>query len=103
VAYYLVRAQAKEELLPEIEQQLQTDALRSLEPFGEALTKGLAGARRQPDGTVVWEEEDYCAPPLAMERAAVLDNYFTDIRVERVQEGEGWSKIEQLPKLFPKL
>jgi len=49
----------------------------------------------------VWEEEDYCAPPLAQERAAVLDDYFHDLRVEKVKEGEGWSKIEALPRLFP--
>jgi hypothetical protein len=29
------------------------------------------------------EEEDYCSPPLAQERAAVLDTYFDDITVER--------------------
>jgi hypothetical protein len=49
----------------------------------------------------VWEEEDYCAPPLAQERAAVVDDYFHDLRVEKVKEGEGWGKIETLPRLFP--
>jgi hypothetical protein len=27
-------------------------------------------------------EEDYCSPPLAQQRAAVLDTYFDDITVE---------------------
>jgi hypothetical protein len=48
----------------------------------------------------VWEEEDYCTPPLAEERQAVLDDYFQDLRVEPVAEGAGWRKIEQLPYLF---
>jgi hypothetical protein len=30
----------------------------------------------------VWEEEDYCRPPLAQEREAVLDHYFEELSVE---------------------
>jgi hypothetical protein len=33
---------------------------------------------------MIWSEEDYCSPPLAMEREAVLDRYFTDIKVEGI-------------------
>jgi hypothetical protein len=41
-------------------------------------------------------------PPLAQEREAVLvDTYFRDLKVEPVQEGDGWEKIEDLPRLFP--
>jgi hypothetical protein len=47
-----------------------------------------------------WEEEDYCTPPLAQERTAVLEDYFQDLRVEKVKEGEGWSKIDVLPRFF---
>ena len=54
---------------------------------------------RHADGIATWEEEDYCSPPLAEERAAVLDNYFDQISVERVDAGEGWKRIEALPKL----
>jgi hypothetical protein len=38
---------------------------------------------------------------LAEERAAVLDSYFFDLRVEPVNGGEGWKRIEALPRLFP--
>jgi hypothetical protein len=48
----------------------------------------------------VWEEEDYCRPPLAQERAAVLDMYFTNLSTERVKEGKGWEQIESLPRLW---
>jgi hypothetical protein len=27
----------------------------------------------------MWIEEDYCSPPLAMERKVVLDRYFDDV------------------------
>ena len=52
------------------------------------------------DGVAVWEEEDYCRPPLVQEREAVLDTYFRDLRAEPVEEGSGWDMIEDLPRLF---
>jgi len=99
MAYYLVRARPKEERLPELRVQLDRKAFAGLRPFGRALTRSLEGARRQED-TAVWEEEDYCSPPLAEEREAVLDDYFERIEVEEVAEGEGWRRIEDLPSLY---
>ena len=66
----------------------------------EALDYSLRNARVEDDGWIVWEEEDYCSPPLAMERDAVLDTYFSDLSVERVAEGVGWERIEALPPLW---
>jgi hypothetical protein len=100
MAYYLVRAQPKTELLTELAEKLQQQAFIHLRPFGPAVTIGLNGARWASPQVAIWEEEDYCSPPLAMERTAVLDRYFTDIRVERVQQGEGWQRIESLPPMF---
>ena len=99
MAYYLVRAKVKPELLGELKEQLAEHAFVNLRPFGMGITKALNGARVGPDGTAVWEEEDYCSPPLAQERAAVLDKYFDDLQVERVELGEGWKRVEGLPKL----
>jgi hypothetical protein len=103
MAYYLVRARPKLDKLGELEKLLIERAFEGLRPFGEALSAGLAGARVGADGVAVWEEEDYCSPPLAMERAAVLDTYFDDIEVEAVREDEGWQRIADLPRLFPAL
>lgn len=99
MAYYLVRAKPKPERLAELYTRLRENAFISLRPFGRGLTHSLKEARAQPDGTAVWEEEDYCSPPLAQERAAVLDTYFDDITVEQVNAGDGWKRIEKLPKL----
>jgi hypothetical protein len=33
----------------------------------------------------------------------VLDHYFEDLSVERVEEGSGWQRIAELPPLFPAL
>ena len=99
MAHYLVSAKPRAERLDELTERLRENAFAALRPFGKALTYSLENARLQPDGTAVWEEEDYCSPPLAQERAAVLDTYFDDITVERVNVGEGWQRIKELPKL----
>lgn len=101
MAYYLVRARLKPSLADELRMPLERGKFRSMRPFGPALTRSLEGARLDPGtGEAVWEEKDYCSPPLAMERAAVLDRYFDNLRVERVREGEGWRRITGLPSLW---
>ncbi len=103
MAFYLVSARPVAHRLEELEAKLNQYAFLDLRPFGRALTASLEGARQLPDGTAVWEEEDYCRPPLAQERAAVLDRYFEEISVEPVAQGRGWEGIEELPLLFPAL
>lgn len=80
---------------------MRQNAFANLRPFGLAVSPGLNNARWENDTIAIWEEEDYCSPPLAMERAAMLDHYFDDIQVERVQKEEGWGRIIALLKVFP--
>jgi len=101
MAFYLVSAVPRQELMGDLSARLQRDEFTGLRPFGQTLSRSLKAARLRGDGSAVWEEEDYCRPPLAEERAAVLDRYFSDLRVARVSEDEGWKKIEALPRLFP--
>jgi hypothetical protein len=103
MAYYLVCAHPKPERLQELSSALERNVFVHLRPFGKALTSSLRNARQQADGVAVWEEEDYCTPPLAEERAAVLDKYFDDIRVEAVSRDEGWKRIQEFAPLFPEL
>jgi hypothetical protein len=103
MSHYLVTATPRADLLSDLHDRLARAEFRPLEPFGRALTHALENARRAPDGGAVWEEEDYCRPPLAEERAAVLDRYFDGLGVEAVAEGEGWKRIADLPALFPDL
>jgi hypothetical protein len=100
MAYYLVQAKPVEELLPELRQRLDSGEIRVMRPFGQALQYSLENARQKEDGLAVWEEEDYCSPPLAQERAAVLDTYFRELDVERVEKNKGWKKIQTLPKMW---
>jgi hypothetical protein len=103
MAYYLVSARPLSDRMDDLEARLMEHAFLGLEPFGPALTTSLEAARQFPDGTAVWEEEDYCRPPLAQERAAVLDHYFEGLSVEPVERGTGWKRIAELPPLFPAL
>ena len=100
MAYYLVKAKAIPEKLDELNVRLEDGEISPMRPFGTALDFSLKNARLDPDGWAVWEEEDYCRPPLAMERSAVLDHYFTDLTVQRVEEGQGWQEIKELPGLW---
>ena len=104
MAHYLVKAQYQKDLLAELRMHLDSGEINRMRPFGTALQYSLDHARRDPQGQgwVVWEEEDYCNPPLAQERAAVLDTYFTSLSVEKVPQGKGWAQIEPLPLLWNK-
>jgi hypothetical protein len=103
VAWYLVRARIRPDCMAELEARLEAKAFLEQRPFGPALTHALENARLEGPDAAAWEEEDYCTPPLAQEREAVLDEYFRDIRVESVRQGEGWRSIRSLPRLFPDL
>lgn len=103
MAYYLVTAKPKPTRLADLLGKLREHAYWSMRPFGKAMTYSLENARLREDGYATWEEEDYCAPPLAQERAAALDEFFDELRVTPVQEGAGWEKVEGLQKLFPEL
>ena len=102
MAFYLVKAKYDKKLLPELRSRLDSGEIQVMKQFGRALQHGLDNARLDPDksGFAIWEEEDYCNPPLAQERAAVLDTYFTELSVEIVKKGDGWQRIESLPKLW---
>lgn len=64
------------------------------------LNRQLAEARIDAEADeVAWEEENYCRPLLAQERAAVMDHYFRDPQIEPIGHGEGWQRIGGLPKL----
>lgn len=103
MAKRFVRARPKQGRLIELRDRLDSGEIESMEPFGRAMTKALEKARVDPSsGEAVWIEEDYCTPPLAMERAEVLDDYFEDITIveEDVDEATGWRRISDLPGLW---
>ena len=103
MAHYIVTANPTKEKMAELQKRLKRGEVSKMRPFGESLHYSLENARLQEDGTAIWEEEDYCRPPLAQEKAAILDHYFTGLEVERVEEGDGWQRIDELPEMFATL
>lgn len=103
MAFYLVRAKPRKELLEKLREEMNSDKISKLSPFGQTLQHSLENARIDSDHPdyVEWIEEDYCSPPLAMERESVLDRYFDDITVEQVASAEeGWASIKNRPRLW---
>jgi hypothetical protein len=98
---YIVRAKPKNDLSG-LRTELQSGKISKLRPFGETLHHGLQNAKFDINNSyAMWVEEDYCSPPLAMERESVLDRYFDDITVERVNsEEQGWKSLDDKQSLW---
>ena len=97
---YVVSAKLKGGLMADLKKELNSGKISKLRPFGEELQHGLENARIH-SGYAFWVEEDYCSPPLAMERKSVLDRYFEDITVERIESREeGGNSIKDRPMLW---
>jgi hypothetical protein len=103
MALYIVRARPKNDLSG-LRKELNSGEISRLRPFGKTLQYGLDNAKIDPkDGYAVWIEEDYCSPPLAMERESVLDRYFDNITVQLIaSEKEGLDRIANNPRLWSK-
>jgi hypothetical protein len=106
MALYLVKARPRKDLLDDLQKDLNSGKISKMRPFGHALQYSLENAKiddnENPD-YALWVEEDYCSPPLAMERESVLDQYFNDIEVLRVEsEEQGWNMIKEKPSLWDK-
>ncbi len=105
MTFYLVKAKPKKERLKTLKEELASGKISRMRPFGKTLQYSLENARIDDENRdyALWIEEDYCSPPLAMERAGVLDQYFNDISVERVEsEEDAWNSINDKPSLWGK-
>ncbi|HEV2877770.1 MAG TPA: hypothetical protein VGW09_10885 [Nitrososphaeraceae archaeon] len=103
MAFYLVKARPRMDLLESLREELSSGEISRMRPFGKSLQYSLENARidTEDSNSALWVEEDYCSPPLAMEREAVLNQYFNDIIVEKVEsEKEAWSRLKDKPRLW---
>jgi hypothetical protein len=108
MALYVVRAKPIQDRLGSLRQELDSGEISRMVPFGEELHRCLLDARiggekdeDGGDGYAYWVEEDYCTPPLAMERRSVLDRYFEEIKVKPVNSREeGWDMIKAPSSLW---
>ncbi len=65
MVFWLVTAKPRVEKLRELRERLDSREISRMRPFGRSLENGLINARLRDDGFALWEEEDYCVPPLA--------------------------------------
>ena len=97
---YVVKAKPKKDLMADLRQEIISGKISRLKPFGKELHHSLENARIFEE-YAYWVEEDYCSPPLAMERRTVLDRYFDNITVEQVEsDEEGWNRIKSRPMFW---
>jgi hypothetical protein len=82
--------------------ELKSGEISQMRPFGKTLQYSLENARidKEDNDFTLWIEEDYCSPPLAMERESVLDRYFDDIAIHQVKSEEAWDTINDNPRLW---
>jgi len=104
MALYIVKARSKNDLSG-FRKELNSGEISRLRPFGKTLQYGLDNAKYDTkDGYALWIEEDYCTPPLAMERDSVLDRYFDDITVQLIaSEKEGQDRIANIAGLWTRM
>ena len=103
MAFYLVSAAPRQGSMEELSRRLSGDEFSQMKPFGRTLTHSLKHARIRWDGVAVWEEEDYCRPPLAQERAAVLDEYFSTSGSPQSKKARDGSGSRTCHAFFPNL
>ncbi len=97
MAHYLVKAKVKN--TDALREKVESGEIASMRPFGGELQSCMENMRVDEDGWAVWEEQCFCSPPLKQERA-VLDIYFTELTTQTLNNGEGWTQIDHLPRLL---
>jgi hypothetical protein len=94
VAHYIVRAKPKPEGVGELNQKLRDNAFVGLRPFGKALTHSLKrGTSGNQMGQRSGKKRITVRRRWPKQPEAVLDTYFDEITVERVNAGEGWNGL----------
>jgi len=81
---YHVRARFREDTATAFLAKLTDGTIENQRPDGRELIASMKRAVVRNDGVVEWSELCYCDPPLAHERATVLDSHFADISVEPI-------------------
>jgi hypothetical protein len=88
MAVYRVTARFKEDTAAELRRRLDDGSIAAQKPDGQEIVDSLDRAVIADSGEVRWSETCYCSPPLAHERATVLDHYFADIATEAIDACE---------------
>jgi len=82
---YHVRARFRADTAAEFLAKLTDGTIGNQRPDGAELVASMERAVVNAQGDTEWSELCYCDPPLAHERATVLDRHFDDIQTEPVE------------------
>jgi len=79
---YKVRARLRPGTEASLLARLTDGTVAAQKPDGAEIVASMERAVVTENGEVVWSETCYCSPPLAHERATVLDHHFDAIETE---------------------
>ena len=85
---YRVTARFKPSAAVELRGRLDDGSIATQRPDGQEIVDSLHRAVVTGRGEVMWSEQCYCDPPLAHERATMLDLYFDDLTTEAIEDYE---------------
>jgi len=83
---YKVTAKFIDSKVGEYYLKLTDGSIGNQKPDGPEMVDSMHRATIQKSGLIMWSELCYCDPPLAHERSTVLDNYFTEIVTEPIDD-----------------
>ena len=99
MAVYHVTARFRTDTAAELRRRLDDGSIAAQQPDGQEMVDSMHRAVVTDSGQVTWSEQCFCRPPLAHERATILDHYFDDLTTEAIedhQQYEGRPFIEYL-------
>ena len=85
---YRVAARFRAETAAELRRRLDDGSIAAQKPDGQEIVDSLHRAVVTDSGEVRWSEMCFCAPPLAHERATILDHYFDGVATEPIEDYE---------------
>ncbi len=91
---YRVHATFRTQTALDFYRRLTDGSIAAQRPDGAEILASMERAVLADDGRTEWTERCYCDPPLAHERATVLDAHFEDFLIEPV---DAYEKLTGVP------
>jgi hypothetical protein len=96
---YRVLARFRTRTAVDFYKKLNDGSIANQRPDGAEIMASMERAVVNQDGGIEWTERCYCDPPLAHERATVLDAYFEDFLIEPVDAHRNFAGVPFLDRL----
>ena len=101
---YRVTARFRSDTAADLRRKLDDGSIAAQQPDGQEIVDSLHRAVVTRSGAVQWSEMCFCDPPLAHERATILDRYFDGVTTEPIEvyeqyDGEPFMEhLQSLPE-----